>query len=432
MQWSTSDRRSHLNTATKPFVISKLLVLQAYQEVKANKGSPGIDGESIEVFEENLKDNLYRIWNRMSSGTYFPPSVKAVPIPKKSGGTRVLGVPTVSDRVAQAVVKRVLEPILEPVFDEDSYGYRPGRSAHDAIAATRKRCWEYDWVVEFDIKGLFDNIRHDLLMKALRKHCNIGWVLLYVERWLRAPLETDNGAKTPRQQGTPQGGVVSPLLANLFLHYALDVWIRKALPGVAFCRYADDGLVHCKSQRQAEFVMKKLAQRLQHCGLEIHPDKTRIVYCKDKNRKGDYSVITFDFLGYTFRPRRCVNRKGEVHPNFLPAISRASKKAINREIRSWHIQLKNDKSLMDLSRMFNSVLTGWYIYYGRFHPSALRRIWRNFNYYLVRWVRRKFKRFSWHKRRAREYINRLARANPNLFIHWRLEVFPGGGVVGAV
>jgi RNA-directed DNA polymerase len=225
---------------------------------------------------------------------------------------------------------------------------------------------------------------------------------------------------------------VSPLLANLFLHYALDVWVRKALPGVPFCRYADDGLFHCKSQRQAEFVMKKLTQRLQQCGLELHPDKSRIVYCKDINRKRNYSVSTFDFLGYTFRPRRCVNRQGKVHPNFLPAVSRASKKAINREIRSWHIQLKNDKSLTDLSRMFNPVLTGWHTYYGRFYPSALRRIWRNFNDYLVRWVRRKFKRFSWHKRQARAYINRLARANPNLFIHWRLGVFPGGDVVGAV
>lgn len=403
-----------MNTTTKPFAIPKQRVLQAYHEVKANKGSPGIDGESIEAFEEELKNNLYRIWNRMSSGSYFPPSVKAVPIPKKLGGTRVLGVPTVSDRVAQRVVKMVLEPILEPVFDEDSYGYRPGRSAHDAIAVTRKRCWKYDWVVEFDVKGLFDNIRHDLLMKALCKHCNIAWVLLYVQRWLRAPLETSNGEKTLRKCGTPQGGVVSPILANLFLHYAFDVWVRKELPGVPFCRYADDGLLHCKSQRQAEFVMKKLTERLQSCGLEIHPDKSRIVYCKDKNRKGDYSAITFDFLGYTFRPRRCVNKKGKVHPNFLPAISRTSKKAINREIRSWHIQLKNEKSLIDLSKMFNPILTGWYTYYGRFYPSALRTIWRNFNEYLVRWVRRKFKRFSWHKRLARAYINRLARAKSTI------------------
>ena len=399
-------------------------MVQAFYEVKTNKGSPGIDGETIKTFEEDLKNNLYRIWNRMSSGSYFPPSVKAVSIPKKTGGARVLGVPTVSDRVAQMVVKMVLEPILEPVFDEDSYGYRPGCSAHDAIAVTRKRCWNYDWIVEFDIKGLFDNIRHDLLMKALRKHCDIEWVLLYVQRWLQAPLETSKGEKTLRKCGTPQGGVVSPILANLFLHYAFDAWVRKALPRVPFCRYADDGLLHCGSQRQAKFVMRKLTERLQSCGLEIHPEKSRIVYCKDKSRSEDYSEIAFDFLGYTFRPRRCVNKKGEVHPNFLPAISRVSKKSINREIRRWHIQLKNEKSLLDLSKMFNPTLVGWSSYYGRFYPSELRVIWDNFNEYLVRWIRRKFKRFSWHKRQARLYLNRLARANPNLFIHWRLGVFP--------
>jgi RNA-directed DNA polymerase len=407
-------------------------VLQAYYKVKANKGSPGIDGESIEAFEGNLKNNLYRIWNRMSSGCYFPPPVKAVPIPKKSGGMRILGVPTVSDRVAQMVVKMVLEPILEPVFDEDSYGYRPGRSAHDAIAVTRKRCWNYDWIVEFDVKGLFDNIRHDLLLKALRKHCRIEWVLLYVQGWLQAPLETSDGIQAKRSCGTPQGGVVSPILANLFLHYTFDVWVRKTLPGVPFCRYADDGLLHCKSEQQAKYVMKMLTERLLNCGLEIHPEKSRIVYCKDKNRCGEYSGITFDFLGYEFRPRRCVNKKGEVHPNFLPAISRSSKKAINREIRSWHVQLKNEKSLLDLSKMFNPKLMGWFTYYGRFYPSALRTIWDNFNEYLVRWVRRKFKRFSWHKSSARKYLNRLARANPNLFIHWRLGFFPDGEVVGAV
>ncbi|MDH5229507.1 MAG: reverse transcriptase domain-containing protein [Gammaproteobacteria bacterium] len=220
--------------------------------------------------------------------------------------------------------------------------------------------------------------------------------------------------------------------ANLFLHYAFDTWVRRELPDVPFCRYADDGLLHCKSKRQAELVMKKLTARLKKCGLEIHPDKSSIVSCKDKNRKGNYSVIRFDFLGYTFRPRRCVNKKGEVHPNFLPAISKASKKAINQAIRRWHVQLKNDTTLVDLASMFNPILSGWNTYYGRFYPSALRLIWRNFNEYLVRWVRRKFKRFAEHKRLARDYINRISRANPNLFIHWRLAVFPGGDVVGAV
>jgi len=297
---------------------------------------------------------------------------------------------------------------------------------------TQYRCWKYDWVVEFDVKGLFDHIRHDLLLKALSKHCNIPWVLLYVKRWLKAPLENSNGDKTQRICGTPQGGVVSPLLANLFLHYAFDAWVRRELPDVPFCRYADDGLLHCKSKRQAKFVMKRLTARLKQCSLGIHPDKSSIVYCKDKNRKGNYPVISFDFLGYTFRPRRCVNKKGEVHPNFLPAVSNASKKAINREIRHWHLQLKNDKTLVNLSAMFNPILSGWNTYFGRFYPSALRVIWRNLNEYLVRRVRRKFKRFAKHKSRARDYINRIARSNPNLFFHWRLAVFPGGDVVGAV
>ena len=277
--------------STKPFGIAKHVVLEAYKAVKANQGSPGIDGESIELFEKDLKNNLYRIWNRMSSGSYFPPAVKAVPIPKKSGGIRILGIPTVADRIAQMVVKILLEPILEPIFDEDSYGYRPRRSAHQAIAITRQRCWKYDWVVEFDVKGLFDNISHSLLMKALKKHCKEPWILLYVQRWLNAPLETIEGIQTARGKGTPQGGVISPLLANLFLHYAFDAWAKRELPKVPFCRYADDGLLHCKSKRQAEFVLQKLASRLVECGLEIHPDKTKIIYCKDKNRKENHEEI---------------------------------------------------------------------------------------------------------------------------------------------
>jgi RNA-directed DNA polymerase len=356
-------RREEPSNGAKPFDIPKRLVWQAYLEVKSKGGAAGVDQQSLEDFERDLKNNLYRIWNRMSSGSYFPPPVKAVPIPKKSGGTRILGVPTVSDRIAQTVVKMMLEPILEPVFDEDSYGYRPGRSAHDAIAVTRKRCWRYDWVVEFDIRGLFDNIRHDMLMKAVRHHCNCPWVLLYIERWLTAPLQEQDGSLRARDQGTPQGGVVSPILANLFLHYAFDAWVRREMPRVPFCRYADDGLLHCKSRRQAEYVMRAISERFRQCGLEIHPDKSCIVYCKDANRQGDFPRISFTFLGYTFRPRRCVDGKGRLHPNYLPAISRSAKKEINRQIRSWHIQLKNEKTLSDLSRMFNPILRGWHAYF---------------------------------------------------------------------
>jgi len=413
-----------LKTA-KSFEISKQLVVKAYLEVHAKGGAAGVDGETIEIFRKNAKANLYRLWNRMSSGCYFPPPVKAVPIPKKSGGERILGIPTITDRIAQTVVKIALEPLLEPIFDDNSFGYRPGKSAHDAVSITRKRCWENDWVVEFDIKGLFDNINHDLLMKALRRHCNCEWILLYVERWLKAPLQRDKDNILVRDKGTPQGGVVSPLLANLFLHYAFDAWVRRELPGVLFCRYADDGILHCQSKRQAEYVLKRITQRFDECGLTIHPEKSGIIYCKDKNRKEEHERVSFDFLGFTFRPRRCVNGKGLIHPNFLPAISQASMKAINQEIRSWHIQLKNDKTLLDISYMFDSVLRGWNNYYGRFYPSALNKIWRHFNWYLTRWVRRKYKRFAWHKRRSYKYLDKIARANFRLFTHWRLGVFPG-------
>lgn len=415
----------------KAFEIPKKMVVQAYEGVKSNAGSAGIDGESIEAFELNLKDNLYRIWNRMSSGSYFPPAVKGVAIPKKSGGTRLLGIPTVSDRVAQNVVKIMLEPMVEPVFDENSFGYRPGKSAHDAIAITRERCWKYDWVVEFDIKGLFDNIDQGLLMKALQHHCDCKWILLYVERWLKAPLQDIQGNIVQRDRGTPQGGVVSPILANLFLHYAFDAWVRREMPTILFCRYADDGLLHCKSEKQAKYVLERIEERFRECGLEIHPKKSGIIYCKDKNRKGNFNRVSFDFLGYTFKPRRCVNGKGIVHPNFLPAISQASRKAINQEMRSWHIQIKNDKSLLELSEMFDPVLKGWNNYYGRFYPSAMQGIWRSFNKYLVQWVRRKYKRFSGHKKRAYQYLNSLAHADTDFFTHWKLGVFPVSKVVGA-
>ena len=408
---------------TKSFNISKQLVWQAYQEVKANGGSAGIDKESIADFEQKLKNNLYKIWNRMSSGAYFPPAVKAVSIPKKSGGNRVLGVPTISDRIAQTVVKKVLEPLLEPIFDKNSFGYRPKKSALDAIAVTRNRCWKYDWVVEFDIKGLFDNVDHNMLMKALKHHCNCKWILLYIERWIKAPMQDKYGNIILRNKGTPQGGVVSPVLANLFLHYAFDVWVRREMPTIPFCRYADDGLLHCISKEQAEYVLGKVKQRFLECSLEIHPDKSGIIYCKDKNRKFEFERISFDFLGYTFRSRRCVDKQGLVHPNFLPAISRESKKEIIREIRSWHIHLRSDKSIAEISNSFGPVLKGWFNYYGRFYPTGMNCIWYHFNWYIMRWVQGKYKRFAKHKTRAFKYVNSLATENPRMFIHWQRGVY---------
>jgi RNA-directed DNA polymerase len=416
---------------TKPFTISKALVWAAFKQVKANGGGTGVDGEFFEKFEKSLGGNLYKLWNRMGSGSYFPPPVKAVPIPKKSGGTRMLGVPTVADRVAQTVVKMVLEPVLEPVFDDNSFGYRPGRSALDAVALVRRRCWKYDWVVEFDIKGLFDNIDHELLLRAVRKHCNTPWVLLYVERWLKAPMEMENGQRIARERGTPQGGVVSPVLANLFLHYAIDAWLRREMPSVQLCRYADDGVVHCKSEMQARLVLRRLGERLRECGLELHPEKTRIVYCADVNRRGSYPMIQFTFLGYTFRPRKAVDKYGRVYVNFSPGVSRDALKAMRQKVRSWHLQLKSDKELEDLSNMYGPVLRGWANYFGRFYPSALNPLWRQVNGYLVRWMQQKYKRLARRVTRAAKALGRLAATAPNSFVHWKSGFYPGGSMMGA-
>jgi RNA-directed DNA polymerase len=418
-------------TTAKPFEIPKQLVWKAYKLVKANRGSAGVDEQSLLEFERDLGNNLYRIWNRMSSGSYFPPPVKAVAIPKKSGGERTLGIPTVPDRIAQAVVKLVLEPDLEPHFHEDSYGYRPGKSAHQAIEVTRRRCWWHDWVLEFDIRGLFDNIDHGLLMKAVRHHTNCKWVLLYIERWLTAPLQYADSRMEKRERGTPQGGVISPLLANLFLHYAFDRWMASQFPRVPFCRYADDGLVHCRSLKQAQYLQERIAQRMKECGLELHPQKTKVVYCRDLHRRQEYETIQFDFLGFTFRPRRSKDRYGRVFVNFTPAISREASKGIRQTIRGWRLQLKSDKSIEDLGHMFDPVIRGWMNYYCRFYPSAFWPIARHIDKALMRWAMRKFKQLRGHKRRALHWIGGLAARQPKLFPHWQAGYLPTTGTMGA-
>jgi len=413
---------------TKPFEISKYVVWEAYERVKANKGAAGIDDESIAAFEENLKDNLYKIWNRMSSGSYFPPPVKAVEIPKKNGGIRILGVPTVADRIAQMVAKLYFEPAVEPCFLPDSYGYRPGKSAIDAVAVTRKRCWRYGWLIEFDIKGLFDNIDHELLMRAVRKHTDCKWLLLYVERWLKAPFQMQNGRIIERGTGTPQGGVISPVLANLFLHYAFDMWMKRNHPQNPWARYADDGVVHCQTREEAEELLEWLHKRFRECALALHPDKTRIVYCKDDDRRGEFPNETkFDFLGYTFRPRRSKNRYGKFFINFTPAVSNKACKAMRQTIRHWHLQLKPDKDLLDISRMFNPVLRGWMNYYGRFYKSAMYTVMRHMNRALILWARRKYKKLSNHRRRAEHWLGKIAKRAPRLFVHWQMGILPAAG-----
>jgi len=410
---------SAVETTGKPFLIDKARVYEAYKAVKSNRGAAGVDGQTIEQFDANLKGNLYRIWNRMSSGSYFPPPVKAVSIPKKSGGERILGVPTVADRTAQMVVKQLIEPDLEPIFLTDSYGYRPEKSALDAVGVTRERCWRYDWVLEFDIKGLFDNLPHDLLMKAVRRHVKCEWAVLYIERWLTAPMEKD-GKLIARTRGTPQGGVISPILSNLFLHYAFDLWMTREHPHLPWCRYADDGLVHCRSWREAEAVMAKLQARLAECGLEMHPTKTKIVYCKDERRKATHPNVTFDFLGYGFRPRRVKSaRNAKVFCGFTPAVSASALKSMREKIRDLNIRRRTHVTIAEIARQLNPILRGWIEYYGRYTPSALLKIFQYVDQTLHAWMMRKFKRFKGHKTQTWLVLERLRRERAELFAHWQ-------------
>jgi RNA-directed DNA polymerase len=410
---------SELKSSDKPFAISKREVWEAYLKVRANKGAAGVDGCSIEDFETDLKDQLYKVWNRMSSGSYFPPAVKAVEIPKPhGGGVRVLGVPTVADRIAQTVVAKRLEDKVEPIFHPDSQGYRPGRSALDAVAICRQRCWKTDWVVDLDIQRFFDSVPWDLLVKAVEKHTEDPWVVLYVKRWLRAPLALPDGTLQQRDRGTPQGSSVSPVLANLFLHYALDAWMARKFPTIQFERYVDDAVVHCVSERQARMLRAAIAERLEQVGLRLHPDKTRIVYCKDGRRRDSYEHTSFTFLGFTFRARGARGRRGEMFTSFLPAVSKDALNNISAQVRSWRLHLRTGHSLEDLAREINPVVRGWMQYYGAFYRTALYPFLQRINAYLVRWLRKKYKRLRGFKK-ARVCWQRITKQDPLRFAHWK-------------
>lgn len=407
-----------MNTA-KPFAISKRMVWEAYKAVKVNGGAPGADGQSIEAFESDLANNLYRIWNRMASGAYFPPPVLRVEIPKHDGGVRALGIPTVEDRVAQAVVKQHLEAIVEPHFHADSYGYRPGRSAHQAVERARERCWRFRWVLDLDVQAFFDNLDHALVLRAVSRFTDCRWVLLYVERWLRADVVLPGGQRERRERGTPQGGVVSPVLANIFLHLAFDQWMHGHHPDVPFERYADDVIVHCRTEQQATWLRAQIEHRLRQCKLQLHPAKTRIVCC---DMRGDRRLVSsFDFLGFTFHPRLARSTSGQIFVTYGPGISPKAAKRLRQTVRrKWHLPTRTTLTLADLATKMNPVLRGWIGYYGRFRRSALVAALRTVNLALRLWARRKFKRFKHRPQKAAAWLHRIALNEPRLFVHWEI------------
>jgi RNA-directed DNA polymerase len=414
----------------KSFEIPKRLVFEAWEKVRANQGAPGVDAVTIAEFQEREADNLYKLWNRMSSGSYMPGPVRAVEIPKDHGlGVRTLGVPNTADRIAQTAAAMLLEEKLEPIFHPDSYGYRPGRSAHDALAVTRERCWRKNWVVDLDIRAFFDSVPWDLMLKAVSHHTDERWVLLYIERWLKAPIQMPDGTVVARERGTPQGSPISPLLANLFMHYAFDRWMDRTFPVFPFERYADDIIAHCDSKEQAEELKTTIATRLETLGLELHPDKTRIVYCKDSNRRGDSEHTSFDFLGYGFQGRFALGRHG-YFVSFIPAMSDKAKKAKSKQIRGWHLNRRVGTDLSGIARSINPQVRGWINYYGRFYRSKLCFLAKRIDEHLVRWVRWKFKRFRRRPGRAWAWLDAIRRRDPRLFAHWHIAAT--GRTAGAV
>lgn len=407
---------------TKSIPISKTMIWEAYKQVKANRGSAGIDGISLEIFETNLSKNLYKLWNRMASGSYFPPAVKEVEIPKKDGKIRKLGIPTISDRVGQMVIKNYIEPRLEQEFSPNSFGYRPGKSAHQALLQVRKNCWKTSWVIDMDIKGFFDNIDHSKLMLAVDKHVPENWIKLYIKRWLRCTVVTKEGKLVySNGKGTPQGGVISPLLANLFLHYGLDKWLDKQPIQVQYTRYADDVIVNCTSQQQAENTLGQIKNRMENIGLELHPKKTKIVYCKDCRRTGKYPIVKFDFLGYTFQPRTSQSKRTKrLFLGFDCAISISSKKSIADKLGELKVHRMTYKSVVGIAQSLNPMIRGWVNYYGKFRPSMLHKVFKLLNNRLVKWARKRYKRYKDSIKRAYRWYNDVKKQFPKLFYHWEM------------
>lgn len=403
----------------KSFTIPKMEVWNAYLSVKRSKGGAGFDEQTMEEFEHDLKNNLYKIWNRLSSGSYFPTPVLKVEIPKSNGKLRELGIPTIEDRIAQTVIKGKLEKIVEPHFHKDSYGYRPNKSALMALETTRKRCWRDNWVLDLDMEKFFDTLDHELVLRAVRKFTESKLILLYVERWLKVDVVNKDGARLSRASGTPQGGVISPLFANIFMHLAFDSWMENKYPSVHFERYADDIVVHCRSHNQLKMVQSEIKLRLEKCRLKLNEEKTRVVYCKDTNRKGNWPCQSFTFLGYCFRPRSARNKEGKLFVSFSPGISQKASKSIRDDLRS-HRGLRkiSDFNIKELSKCLNPVIRGWVTYFTRFNKSAMNSVFNYINYRILKWAIKKYKRFKGRVNKANKWLKKIHSHNPSLFAHW--------------
>ena len=402
---------------TKPYNIPKNLIYEAYKRVKANNGAAGVDGQSLKDYQADLKGNLYKLWNRMSSGSYYPQPVKRVEISKADGGLRPLGIPTINDRISQMAVKLLIEGELEKIFHSDSYGYRPNKSAHQALVQVKARCWQRPWVLDMDIKGFFDAIDHGLMMRAVEKHVDSSWQKLYIKRWLQAPVQYQDGSMEERRRGTPQGGVISPLLANLFLHYAFDHWIEHYWEGIQFERYADDIVCHCRTEQEAIVLQRSLNERFAQCGLMLHPEKTKIVYCKSSSNQGEYVRVSFDFLGFTFRPRHIKTKKGPFRVCFLPSVSQKASKRIRSAISEWPWRKWQQNEIAVIIRYSQSKLRGWMNYYGVYGKADIIDLLFHFDKKLSRWALGKYKKVKTHMQAAKR-VNAFRRRNRSLFTHW--------------
>jgi RNA-directed DNA polymerase len=406
---------------TKSLPVSKRMVYNSYLKVAAKDGGAGIDKQSIAQFNENLSGNLYKIWNRMTSGSYFPPPVRTVFIPKKQGGLRPLGIPTVGDRIAQGVVKDYLEPTLESIFHTSSFGYRPGRSAHDALSQCQDNCIKYAWVIDVDIKGFFDNISHVLMMELLKQHTQESWVLLYAERWLKAGVEQEDGSITARTKGTPQGGVISPLFANIYLHHAFDKWMDEYNMHNPFERYADDIVIHCHSREEAEQLLAKLANRMQQFELALHPEKTKIVYCKNYKRLEDHEHVSFTFLSYSFQPRSTRSSFGGINKTYIvfaAAISSKAKTSVREVIRAILKPRWSEQTMENFAKILNPKIRGWINYYTRFYKHETLQVFCYLNGLIRKWLKNKYRLVN-HKQVTAKY-KEMQQLNPVLFYHWSL------------